>query len=46
MFCDSLRQARLAQRAYEELSSLTDRELAELGLTRAEIVQVAFRNIK
>ena len=43
---DSLKQARMAQRTYEELSSLTDRDLAELGLTRSEIVHVAFQQMK
>ena len=39
---NSVREARLAQRAYEELSVLTDRELADLGITRTEIVRIAF----
>ena len=40
---NTMRQARLAQRAYEELSSLTDRELQDLGITRADIVRIAFQ---
>ena len=39
---NSVQEARLAQRAYEELSVLTDRELADLGITRTEIVRIAF----
>jgi len=39
---NSVREARLAKKAYEELSSLSDRELADLGITRTEIVNIAF----
>ena len=42
---NSIREARLAQRTYEELSILTDSELSELGLSRAEIVHVAFSKL-
>jgi uncharacterized protein YjiS (DUF1127 family) len=42
---NSVREARLAQRTYEELSSLSDRELSHLGLTRADIVYVAFSKL-
>ena len=40
---NTMRQARLAQRAYEELSGLTDRELQDLGISRTDIVRVAFQ---
>ena len=40
---NSVKEARLAQRAYEELSRLNDRELQDLGLSRSDIVRVAYR---
>ena len=40
---NSVQEARLAQRAYEELSRLNDRELQDLGLSRSDIVRVAYR---
>ena len=43
---NSVREARLAQRAYEELSRLSDRELSDLGLSRTDIVYVAFSKLK
>jgi uncharacterized protein YjiS (DUF1127 family) len=43
---NSVREARLAQRAYEELSRLSDRELSDLGLNRTDIVYVAFSKMK
>ena len=42
---NSVREARMAQRAYEELSRLSDRELSELGLSRTDIVYVAFSKL-
>ena len=45
-FCSSLHEARMAKQAYEELSRLSDRELSELGLTRPDIVYVAFSKLK
>ena len=42
---NSIREARLAQRTYEELSRLTDGELSELGLSRDNIVHVAFSKL-
>ena len=40
---DSVKEARLAQRAYQELSRLNDRELADLGLSRCDILRVAYK---
>lgn len=40
---DSVKEARLAQRAYQELSRLNDRELADLGLSRCDIIRVAYK---
>ena len=40
---DSVKEARLAQRAYQELSRLNDRELADLGLSRSDIIRVAYK---
>ena len=45
-FYNSVREARMAQRAYEELSNLSDRELSDLGLSRTDIVYVAFSKLK
>ena len=45
-FYNSVREARLAQRTYEELSRLSDRELSHLGLSRSDIVYVAFNKLK
>ena len=42
---NSIREAKLAQRTYEELSRLTDSELSELGLSRDNIVHVAFSKL-
>ena len=39
---NSVREARLAQKAYQELSALTDRELHDLGLSRTDIIRVAY----
>ena len=40
---NSMREARLAQQAYQELNRLTDRELADLGLSRSDIIRVAYK---
>ena len=32
-----------ARRAYEELNRLNDRELADLGLSRCDIIRVAYK---
>ena len=40
---DSVKEARLAQQAYQELSRLNDRELADLGLSRCDIIRVAYK---
>lgn len=40
---NSVKEARLAQRAYMELSRLSDRELADLGINRLDIVRVAYK---
>ena len=40
---NSVKEARLAQRAYHELSKLNDRELADLGLSRSDIIRVAYK---
>ena len=40
---NSVREARMAQRAYQELSALTDRELHDLGLSRTDIIRVAYK---
>jgi len=40
---DSVKEARLAQRAYQELSRLNDRELADLGINRCDIIRIAYK---
>jgi uncharacterized protein YjiS (DUF1127 family) len=40
---NSVKEARLAQRAYMELSKLNDRELADLGINRSEIIRIAYK---
>ena len=45
-FCNSVHVARMAKQAYEELSRLSNRELSELGLSRSDIVYVAFSKLK
>ena len=40
---NSVKEARLAQRAYMELSRLNDRELADLGINRSEIIRIAYK---
>ena len=40
---NSVKEARLAQRAYMELSKLNDRELADLGINRCEIIRIAYK---
>ena len=40
---NTVHEARLAQRAYQELSRLNDRELQDLGITRSEIVRIAYK---
>jgi uncharacterized protein YjiS (DUF1127 family) len=40
---NSVKEARLAQRAYMELSKLNDRELADLGINRCEIIRSAYK---
>ena len=40
---ESVRETRLAHRAYEELSKLNDRELQDLGLSRSDIIRVAYK---
>lgn len=39
---NTIREARLAQQAYNELSNLSDRELRDLGISRSEIIAIAF----
>lgn len=41
---DYARRARLANRAFVELSQLSDRELQDLGLNRYDIPRVAWQN--
>jgi uncharacterized protein YjiS (DUF1127 family) len=40
---NSVKETRLAHKAYHELSKLSDRELADLGLSRNDIVRVAYK---
>jgi uncharacterized protein YjiS (DUF1127 family) len=40
---NSVKETRLAHKAYHELSRLSDRELADLGLSRNDIVRVAYK---
>ena len=40
---NSVKEARMAQRAYQELSNLSDRELHDLGLSRTDIIRVAYK---
>jgi len=40
---NSVKETRLAHRAYQELSRLNDRELADLGLSRCDILRVAYK---
>jgi uncharacterized protein YjiS (DUF1127 family) len=40
---NSVKEARLAQQAYMELSKLNDRELADLGINRSEIIRIAYK---
>lgn len=40
---NSVKEARLAQRAYMELSRLSDRELADLGINRCDIIRIAYK---
>jgi uncharacterized protein YjiS (DUF1127 family) len=40
---NSVKEARMAQQAYIELSRLNDRELADLGINRLDIVRVAYK---
>ena len=40
---NSVKEARMAQRAYQELSALSDRELHDLGLSRTDIIRVAYK---
>ena len=40
---NSVKETRLAHQAYHELSKLNDRELADLGLSRCEIMRVAYK---
>jgi len=40
---ETVKEGRMAQRAYQELSRLNDRELADLGLSRCDIVRVAYK---
>jgi hypothetical protein len=40
---NSVKETRLAHQAYHELSKLSDRELADLGLSRCEIMRVAYK---
>ena len=39
---EDLERHRRFNRIYAELSSLTDRELADIGITRAQVVDVAW----
>ncbi len=36
-------EARMSYRTYSELSQLSDEDLAQLGMTRADIPRVSFR---
>jgi uncharacterized protein YjiS (DUF1127 family) len=40
---ETVKEGRMAHRAYQELSKLNDRELADLGLSRCEIMRVAYK---
>ena len=40
---DTFDEAKMAYRTYSELSSLSDKDLSNLGLTRADIPRVSFR---
>ena len=40
---NSVKEARMAQQAYIELSRLNDRELADLGINRCEIIRIAYK---
>ena len=40
---NSVKEARLAHRAYHELSKLNDRELADLGINRCDIIRIAYK---
>ena len=40
---DAVKEGRMAYRAYQELSRLNDRELADLGINRLDIVRVAYK---
>lgn len=43
---DSVHLARVRNKAFMELSSLTDRELSDLGISRWEIAQVVLQTHK
>jgi uncharacterized protein YjiS (DUF1127 family) len=43
---DDLRRARLERQTYAELSALSDRELDDLGLTRATLREAARRAVE
>jgi len=40
---ETVKEGRMAYRAYQELSRLNDRELADLGINRLDIVRVAYK---
>ncbi len=40
---DTIRRAREAQANYEILSRKTDRQLADMGITRSDVIQVAYQ---
>ena len=40
---ETVKEGRMAHRAYQELSRLSDRELADLGINRLDIVRVAYK---
>ncbi len=42
---ESLERHRAFERVYGELSLLSDRELSDIGLTRSQIVQVAWDSV-
>ena len=41
----SLAEARAVQRTYDELDSLSQRELDDLGITKADIARIAFQSV-
>jgi len=40
---ETVKEGRMAHRAYQELSRLNDRELADLGINRCDIIRIAYK---